>query len=165
MKATAWQTLRERLNHDILQNQVLTELEALHRNWREIRPRRLRSWLQQSQEYRELIDTAVNALDPGALLDAPIFECWPPSLRLQMHQLLRDVYFVHHKLAERTEDLHIVLCKCVTLAQEFLSMAPEQRTLDMVAAIENDMLSLSRGISNLPRPVWIAGSETNMDGR
>jgi hypothetical protein len=160
MNEFIWTEVRERLNHDILRNQVLTELAAIKTAPQGSASPRLIGWLRQVGEYREFFAAAVETLDAGRLMETEVFSGWTTELKTVCRPIFKELFLTVHSICDRVADLHTRLADCEESARAFLQLVPQNRTPDRVVELERQFSVLSRGISELPRPVWAGASKS-----
>lgn len=158
MDANLWTSERARLNHDILCNQVLTEIASARVDPCEASLLRLTTWLRQAFAYRSFIDGTVDALDGAAFVDDRLFICWSIEQRSLFRGVFRRVFSLVNRVPERVRELHLLLSQCEEAAKDFLNMPKSQRTGAKVDALERSFERLSRAISDLPRPIVVCAA-------
>jgi hypothetical protein len=93
-------------------------------------------------------------LDAGVIVNTALFSCWPMELKTACCPIFKELFLSMHAIRERVTNLHIRLADCESGARDFLQLRPQDRTMDQIVELERRFSDLSRGISDLPRPVW-----------
>lgn len=155
MTTTAWSSERARLNHDVLCNQVLTELVSVRSAPRTVAPLRLAMWLRQVPAYKLLVSEAEDALDGGRIVDARMFDCWERERRELFRGVFRRVFSSANRIPELVGVISDLIVGCEKMAFAFLNTPIYDRSVADAVALESGMQHLSRAISALPRPVLV----------
>jgi hypothetical protein len=144
-----WLDRRAVLNHDVLANQVATELAMLAQQT-DANPVRLMQWLRREPEYAALLRDAADVLDPAHLVDLPQFDVWTDERRSAMRMMVSERFQRTSAVSETLQSLEALLRRCVVSATAFLAMPPKSRTASTVAEMQSNFEQLSEGISSLP---------------
>jgi len=147
-----WQTDRERLNHDILCNQLRTELLRLCRNPHSEAVVRLASWPSHKDEYLALFDHAAEALSPRYLMELDLFNCWTREQKQYFGEKFHELFLITSNIETKTTHLKSLLSDCIDTLHRFLAVPSEQRTVQMVKEIQQKLDYFSEKISELPTP-------------
>lgn len=147
-----WQSLRERLNHDILCNQLRNELEVLRRHPGGSSLHRLEMWSKRAGEYRLLFSLSTEELSPLKLLDIDAFKCWSEEQQAIYGPVLHRMFLVNSGLEKKLETLNSLLDESLRSVRRFLDTPREKRTEEMVIQIQEKVEQLSAKISELPAP-------------
>ena len=153
MQLEEWLEVRELLNHDILCNQVRSELAALQSAQHDHRIVRLKHWPEREPEYRRWLDATFEALSPAHLLDSSVFSCWSEDMRSKFRPAVHQLFLATTSLGAQVRKLHELLGLSVKGVREFVAAAPPERTADKLSALEALLAALSAAISALPRSV------------
>lgn len=159
MRKSTWTDERARLNHDILRNQVLTELAAIQAAPESVTPHRLIGWTKQGEAYRRFFDATINALDPSDLLDSEVFRCWTHEQREHWKPIFREIFMADNRIPECVAELHRLLVVCEERGRSILALDAHARTGEMLTELEKEFLLLSRHISALPRQIGTKASD------
>lgn len=154
MNAVEWTSLRARLNHDVLRNQVLTEIAAIRSAPEEVEPYRLTNWLSQTDSYLRLLQEAPRALNPGILVESYFFAHWPEAWKRDAAVIFRDLFWHAYSIEKRLHDLNTQLDLCHITVDKFLRSDRSRRTKECVLAVEAHLSAFSKCLSELPRPTW-----------
>jgi hypothetical protein len=146
-----WQSRREKLNHDILCNQLLNEVVTLQQQ-----PAsdvcRLHLWPQHAESYRKLLNDAADALSAKRLLELPCFECWSQDYKDYFGMIFHAVFLLESGIDKKLDDVRFLFEAALQQTNIFMSVAPEKRTAEMVIDLQQKLSALSAGISSLPIP-------------
>jgi hypothetical protein len=146
-----WQARREKLNHDILCNQVLNEVASLH-----FEPasevHRLQLWPRHAEAYRELFKDAPVALSAKRLLELPCFDCWSQEYNDYLGMIFHAVFLLESGIEKKLDSLRALFEKSLRKTNNFISLHPDKRTGEMVDDLQQTLTALSAGISALPIP-------------
>ena len=148
-----WQSQRALLNHDILCNQLRTELVALRVAPQSPAVVRLKMWPRQADEYRKFFDLAIDALSPQQVLNSPIFATWDETRKDDLGPIVHEVFLALSNIAAEVQELHESLSCSVGAVEAFLAIRPTERTPERVAKLQELLDSLSQDISALPREI------------
>lgn len=147
-----WQSQREKLNHDILCNQLRNELGTLRRDPRGNSLHRLELWPEHAKEYRQLFDSAAEALSTIRLLELPEFDCWTNEKKNCFKPVFHKIFLINSGIELKVERLNEMLNEVLTIIKKFLETPVDKRTEEMVLEMQEILDHFSAKISELPAP-------------
>lgn len=152
MTKSDWQSLREKLNHDILCNQVRIEIQMLRQNPSH-EPVRL-EWFckRHADTFRGLLEDAPDALSTKKLVGLPCFNCWPQEYKSYFANLFHSIFLLETDLNNKMNNLNQLLENALKNSWVFLETKPAERTEAMVINLQEILDKLSLAISKLPKP-------------
>lgn len=146
-----WQSCREKLNHDILCNQVRNEVVTLRQDLT-FKTHRLELWPQHAEAYRNLFENAATALSPQKLIELRCFDCWPQEYKDYFGDLFHAIFLLETEVEKEVEDLSSIFETALSEIKSFIAMPPEERTQESVLKLQQMLEALSVAISALPMP-------------
>lgn len=148
-----WSSERAALNHDFLQNRLLTAIAGLLQRIKkgeELRvgdvQRRLDSWSRYRDRLRAMIRAASDAVRPSQLLDSPELAGLPASHRTWVAQLVDSVEEARSSVSQRAAAIDRQLDEIDRGIQRVRS----DSIADDLQRLYQAISEMSRAISNLP---------------
>ena len=150
MNPTEWEKNRSILNHDVLCNQLRNELVRLRKEPCSKSFIRIAMWPKRQDEYIDFLDSAMDVLSPGEIVDSFLFACWDSQQRELFKLLVRNLYNEVENIESQIKEAKSILTESISLIESFFSTPIERRTTQAVIKIQDKLDELSKRISKLP---------------
>lgn len=146
-----WADNKARLSHDVLSNQIETELMALESEPSRDCPR-LIQFVSRETEFKRLLQEAPDALSTRFIIDWPIFDVWEPDFRSYMRQIANALFHTTSGVPEKAKEVDRILDNCIVAVKKFINIQNEQKSVAQVKELRSLIEQLRKGISSLPYP-------------
>jgi len=154
-----WSEERGYLNHDILSNNVLTELFASKSGLNaETQLPRLRLWLNSKKDFIDFIESTENATSPSWIIDEHYFNSWSDNQKTKYKTKFHELFLFNTGLIDKVKEAKMILERAHVLSEDLLRLVDDNASSEVIDSglgnIINELQKLSEKISSFPRNSW-----------